>query len=340
MPFTYRRLLPQDVARCCPDSDIWHAAKYFEKTAQLQELLLHWLLEGQMWGGVVESKQAAELITFGAAVFISDALAEELREGEHPFLLLDLTTEPRLRREVLTFDEVVAESDGAFAGVDKKRTGLNFYGTLFRFPSQGLQTFAALDTLQESLVAGTSGFFINRHFKHIYPKNNIYRELNSFALRLGFGAQVLQKYAHERKKYQGLAPVLFGQSRVAEMKRRDLAARKGRSHSSNVGQILCQEPPILDLPYGLREILRLELEGMKPSQMREHLKYNSDPDTTWTNWFRSRKAKGDLPEYVGDSSSKAQVQQEIQRFVWQNRRELRVLPPLTELEKKRWLKRI
>lgn len=329
-------MLPEDISRCLYDSDIWHAAEYFEKSKQLEELLVHWMLNGQMWGGVVESKLKPGLVTFGAAIYISEDLAEALREGEHPFLLLDLVTEPRLKREVLDFDEVVAESDGAFLGEDKKRKGLNFYGTLFRFPSQGLQTFTALDTLQESLLAATAGFNIKQHYKHIYPKNDIYRGINSFAMRMGFGAAVVQKYDRERERYRGLAPVLFGQSRRAELKRREEGLPLGKSHKTPVGQLLCQEAPILNLPFGLREVLRLEIEGLKPGQMLDHLSRASAPDTTWTNWFRSRKEKGDLPEYVNDSSSKADVQQEIQRYVRQNPRELRVLPPLTEYEKKSW----
>lgn len=325
MALTFRRMLPADLAICCQRSDFWPTAERNGYSENVYKFLLDMLLTDRMWGSVVEKRGEDEFVAFGGCIFIDDTLALKLERGEHQYLLADLATSTILQTHVLDFEQVKFEN----------KRGLNFYGTVFRWPKLA-HFHQGLDMLQASLLETMSGFNIKRHFKHIYPIGKVDGVLSSFAMRLGFGADLLAKYEDRDGFREPGTPVLYGQSRDTILKTDGASRFSDRKRHLPVGQLLCRPAPILELPFSLREVLRLELEGVQKSKMDGHLQGATAAEKIWDNAIESLRKKGRLEEIVDPSNKEIPTRGQIKRYVERNRQELGVLPHLTLKEKEDW----
>lgn len=302
---------------------------------KVEAFLTEMLLEGQMWGGVVEGDGYKGPVSFGACVFVHRNLRDALIAGRHHHLILDFVRDFDTKCHILSYKQVQQGSAAA---------NLNFYGTLFTFPRvHWWDFFNCLGALQQSLMENLSGFQIDRHFKHIYPTGPVYKLFGSIAMRVGFGADTLATYDQvdlpERYK-----PVLFGQSRA------QIAATKNETEIEKlkldkpVAQLLCQSKPILGLTDNMRAVLRLELEGYSPTQIKESLgKYSDRYDIATRSWeYAAEKLQksGKLPELIRKLCQDRRFQEGVKLYVKDNRREIGILPPLTEKEKDDWYEKV
>jgi hypothetical protein len=326
MALTFRRMLPADLAICCQHSNFWPTTVRTGHSENVYRFLLEMLLTDRMWGSIVEKPGEDEPVAFGGCIFIDDTLALKLERGEHQYLLTDLAVSPILQTHVLDFEQVKFEN----------KRGLNFYGTVFRWPKLA-HFHQGLDMLQASLLESMSGFNIKRHFKHIYPVGKVDGVLGSFAMRLGFGADVIAKYEDRDGSRRSGTPVLFGQKRDEILKTDGAKRFADRKRHLPVGQLLCRPAPILDLPYSLREVLRLEMEGVQKSKMEGHLQGASAAEKIWDNAIESLRKKGKLEDIVDPDNRDVSTRGQIKRYVERNRQELGVLPHLTQREKEEWL---
>ena len=318
-------MLPADLAICCQRSDFWPTAERNGYSENVYQFLLNMLLTDRMWGSVVEKRGENEFVAFGGCIFIDDTLALKLERGEHPYLLADLAKSTFLQTHILELDQVKFEN----------KRGLNFYGTVFRWPR--LAHFnQGLEMLQASLLETMSGFNIKRHFKHIYSAGKVDGVLSSFAMRLGFGANILAKYEDKDGSRRPGTPVLYGQSRDEILKTDGSSRFSDRKRHLPVGQLLCRPAPILDLPFSLREVLRLELEGVQKSKMGGHLTAGNVAEKAWDNAIESLRKGGKLNDIIDAENREISVRGQVKRYVERNRQELGVLPHLTEKEKKEW----